>query len=60
MKRVIDILLRTKKRNPVLVGESEPEAVVRELLNRIENKELGEGATRERSGDSFGEGVFVG
>lgn len=43
VKRVIDILLRTKKRNPVLVGESEPEAVVRELLNRIENKELGEG-----------------
>ncbi|XP_059459956.1 protein SUPPRESSOR OF MAX2 1 isoform X2 [Corylus avellana] len=43
VKRVIDILLRTKKRNPVLVGESEPEAVVRELLRRIENKELGEG-----------------
>ncbi|KAB1204190.1 Chaperone protein ClpB [Morella rubra] len=43
VKRVIDILLRTKKRNPVLVGESEPEAVVKELLRRIENKELGEG-----------------
>lgn len=43
VKRVIDILLRTKKRNPVLVGESEPEAVVRELLRRIEKKELGEG-----------------
>jgi hypothetical protein len=43
VKRVIDIMLRTKKRNPVLVGESEPEAVVRELLRRIENKESGEG-----------------
>lgn len=43
VKRIIDILLRTKKRNPVLVGESEPEAVIRELLRRIESKELGEG-----------------
>ncbi|KAF8033843.1 hypothetical protein BT93_C0186 [Corymbia citriodora subsp. variegata] len=43
VKRVIDILLRPKKRNPVLVGESEPEAVVKELLKRIENKELGDG-----------------
>lgn len=43
VKRVVDILLRPKKRNPVLVGESEPEAVVKELLKRIENKELGDG-----------------
>ncbi|KAK9275349.1 hypothetical protein L1049_022613 [Liquidambar formosana] len=43
-KRVIDILLRTKKKNPVLVADnSEPESVVKELLKRIENKELGEG-----------------
>lgn len=43
VKRVVDILLRPRKRNPVLVGESEPEAVVKELLKRIENKELGDG-----------------
>lgn len=43
VRKVFDILLRSKKRNPVLVGESEPEAVVRELLRRIENRELGEG-----------------
>ena len=43
VKRVGDILLRTKKRNPVLVGDSEPEAVTKELLRRIQSKELGEG-----------------
>ncbi|KAI9072911.1 hypothetical protein K1719_011737 [Acacia pycnantha] len=43
VKRIIEILLRAKKRNPVLVGESEPEAVIRELLRRIESKELSEG-----------------
>ncbi|KAF2310224.1 hypothetical protein GH714_007290 [Hevea brasiliensis] len=42
VKRLVDILLK-KKRNPVLVGESEPEMVVRELLKRIENKEIGDG-----------------
>lgn len=43
VRKVFDILLRSKKRNPVLVGESEPEAVVKELLRRIENRELGDG-----------------
>ncbi|KAF2310216.1 hypothetical protein GH714_007253 [Hevea brasiliensis] len=43
VKRLVDILLKNKKRNPVLVGESEPEMVVRELLKRIENKEIGDG-----------------
>lgn len=43
VKRVMDILVRAKKRNPVLVGESEPEAVMKELLRRVENGELGEG-----------------
>lgn len=43
VKRVLDILLRTKKRNPILVGESEPDAAVKEVLKKIENKELGEG-----------------
>ncbi|XP_022755379.1 protein SUPPRESSOR OF MAX2 1-like [Durio zibethinus] len=40
VKKVIDILMRTKKRNPVLVGESETELVVKEILKRIENKEI--------------------
>uniref|UniRef100_A0A5B7BEJ3 Clp R domain-containing protein n=1 Tax=Davidia involucrata TaxID=16924 RepID=A0A5B7BEJ3_DAVIN len=43
VKRVVDILLRTKKKNPVLVGESEPPAVIRELLMRIEKGEFSEG-----------------
>lgn len=42
VKRVIDILQRTKKRNPVLVGDSEPELVMKEILRKIESKELGD------------------
>lgn len=42
VKQILDILLRTKKKNLVLVGDSEPEAVIRELLRRIEGKELTE------------------
>ncbi|KAL3535317.1 hypothetical protein ACH5RR_003778 [Cinchona calisaya] len=41
VKKVMDILMRSKKRNPVLVGEAEPEAVVKELLRKIEKGELG-------------------
>ncbi|KAL8488778.1 hypothetical protein ACS0TY_024908 [Phlomoides rotata] len=41
VKKVLEILSRSKKRNPILVGDSEPEAVVKELLRKIENKELG-------------------
>ncbi|KAI3444116.1 hypothetical protein Pfo_000781 [Paulownia fortunei] len=41
VKKVLEIMVRSKKRNPVLVGDSEPEAVVKELLRKIENKELG-------------------
>ncbi|GMI88641.1 SUPPRESSOR OF MAX2 1 [Hibiscus trionum] len=40
VKRVIDILARSKKRNPVLVGEPEPGLVVKEALRRIESKEI--------------------
>ncbi|PON42154.1 Butenolide signaling repressing protein-like [Parasponia andersonii] len=47
VKRVLDLLVRAKKRNPVLVGDSEPEAVMKELLKRIENGELGEGSLRD-------------
>ncbi|KAK6942395.1 hypothetical protein RJ641_027772 [Dillenia turbinata] len=46
VKKVVEILLRSKKRNPVLVGESEPEAVIKELLRRIETKEMAEGALK--------------
>lgn len=46
IKRVIDVLMRNKKRNPVLVGDSEPESVVRELMRRIEK------------GEGFGVGEF--
>ncbi|CAN1223042.1 Protein SUPPRESSOR OF MAX2 1 [Linum grandiflorum] len=42
VKRVVEILVRGgKKRNPVLVGESEPEMVVKEALRKIiESKEV--------------------
>ncbi|KAF8392947.1 hypothetical protein HHK36_021187 [Tetracentron sinense] len=46
VKRVADILLREKKRNPILVGDSKPEAVVKELLQRIEKRDVGEGVFR--------------
>ncbi|XP_077222400.1 protein SUPPRESSOR OF MAX2 1-like [Tasmannia lanceolata] len=46
VKRVIDVLLRSKKRNPILVGESELEAVRREVLERIEKGEFGDGVLR--------------
>ncbi|KAF7838077.1 protein SUPPRESSOR OF MAX2 1 [Senna tora] len=42
VKRIIDIMMRTKKRNPILVGESEPECVVKEVLRKIESKEMGD------------------
>ncbi|KAL7093184.1 hypothetical protein ACP275_11G027200 [Erythranthe tilingii] len=42
VNKVIEIMSRrTKKRNPVLVGDTEPEAVVKELLRNIENREFG-------------------
>ncbi|KAL6012322.1 hypothetical protein ACLOJK_002807 [Asimina triloba] len=46
VRRVIDILLRSKKRNPVLVGESEPEVVMRELMQRFEKREIADGLLR--------------
>ncbi|KAI3982211.1 hypothetical protein MKX01_019117 [Papaver californicum] len=41
VKKVFDVFFKTKKRNPVLVGDSEPEPVMKELLQKIDNKELG-------------------
>ncbi|MQL96299.1 hypothetical protein Taro_028972 [Colocasia esculenta] len=46
VKRVLDVLLRAKKRNPVLVSDSEPEMVVKEVLQRIQTREVGEGPLR--------------
>ncbi|KAK4753901.1 hypothetical protein SAY87_002005 [Trapa incisa] len=46
VKKVVEILLRSRKRNPVLVGESEPEAVVRDLLKEIEGEEVNHGALK--------------
>lgn len=47
VKKVIDILLRSsKKKNPVLVGDSEPEIVIKEVLRRIEDGELSEGVLK--------------
>jgi ATP-dependent Clp protease ATP-binding subunit ClpA len=38
--RVIDIMTKPKKRNPVLVGELEPETIRLEILRRIESGEF--------------------
>ncbi|KAJ6863199.1 hypothetical protein NC652_039912 [Populus alba x Populus x berolinensis] len=46
VKKVIAILSKSKKKNPVLVGESEPEMVVKEVLKRIESKEVGDGVLK--------------
>lgn len=43
VKKVLDILRKDTKRNPVLVGDSEPEALMREVLRRIEKREFREG-----------------
>ncbi|XP_057545550.1 protein SUPPRESSOR OF MAX2 1-like [Amaranthus tricolor] len=40
VKKVIDILLKPRKRNPILVGESGPEDVVKEIIRRIEKDEI--------------------
>ncbi|KAK4774206.1 hypothetical protein SAY87_029225 [Trapa incisa] len=46
VNKVIEILSRSRKRNPVLVGELETEAVLRELVKKIEAKELTVGALK--------------
>ncbi|XP_076910744.1 protein SUPPRESSOR OF MAX2 1-like isoform X2 [Bidens hawaiensis] len=43
VKRVIDIMTKPKRRNPILVGEVEPEAIRKEILIRIEKGEFGTG-----------------
>ncbi|XP_010447732.1 PREDICTED: protein SMAX1-LIKE 2-like [Camelina sativa] len=46
-KRVIEIMIRTRKRNPVLVGDSEPHILVNEILEKIENGEFSDGPLRD-------------
>lgn len=46
VRKVVEVLLRSKKRNPVIVGDAEPEAVARELLQMIESKEIAEAPLR--------------
>ncbi|CAH1426688.1 unnamed protein product [Lactuca virosa] len=40
VKRVIEIMTKPKKKNPILVGELGPEAIRKEILRRIENNEF--------------------
>eukprot|EP01018_Ginkgo_biloba_P007119 Gb_27727 [translate_table: standard] len=42
VRRLVEILIKGKKRNPVLVGQNEPEGVVKELVQRIEKGEAPE------------------
>ncbi|KAJ0263011.1 hypothetical protein HA466_0034490 [Hirschfeldia incana] len=39
-KRVVEVMTRTRKRNPVLVGDSDLQVLVKEILGMIENGEL--------------------
>lgn len=39
-KRVIEIMMKSKKRNPILVGEFEPESIKKEILKRIQTGDL--------------------
>ncbi|XP_009390516.2 protein SMAX1-like [Musa acuminata AAA Group] len=41
VKKVLDIMTRVKKRNPVLVGDFEAASVMEEVLTMIEKEELG-------------------
>lgn len=43
VKRIVDIFLRPTKRNPIVVGDSETDAMLEEFFRRINNKELTEG-----------------
>ncbi|KFK27313.1 hypothetical protein AALP_AA8G366300 [Arabis alpina] len=45
-RRVFEIMIRTRKRNPVLVGDLEPQILVKEILKKIENREFFDGPLR--------------
>ncbi|KAL1563546.1 Protein SUPPRESSOR OF MAX2 1 [Salvia divinorum] len=58
--KVVGIMRRAVKRNPILVGDSEPEAVVRELLRKIESKEFeSEGIFKNVSVISMEKGISM-
>ncbi|KAK9715540.1 hypothetical protein RND81_06G171700 [Saponaria officinalis] len=40
VRKVLEILTRDKKRNPVLVGEYEPREVVKEVISKIDREEM--------------------
>lgn len=40
-QKVMEILLRSRKRNPILVGDSDLSSIVKEVIERIERAELG-------------------
>ncbi|KAL8223489.1 hypothetical protein R6Q57_018964 [Mikania cordata] len=40
VKRVIEIMTKPKKKNPILVGELEPDPIRREILRRVESSEF--------------------
>ncbi|XP_073003916.1 protein SMAX1-like [Typha latifolia] len=37
VRKVVEIMLRSKKRNPILVGDSDPGAVLKEVVRKIES-----------------------
>ncbi|KVI01354.1 Double Clp-N motif-containing protein [Cynara cardunculus var. scolymus] len=39
-KRVIEIMTKSRKRNPILVGEFEPESIKKDILRRIQTGDL--------------------
>ncbi|KAK4481640.1 hypothetical protein RD792_012547 [Penstemon davidsonii] len=41
VNKLFDIMSRRKKKNPILVGDSEPDAVVKEIFRNIRNNEFG-------------------
>ncbi|KAJ9557798.1 hypothetical protein OSB04_012412 [Centaurea solstitialis] len=42
VKRVVEIMTKPKKKNPILVGELEPKAIRKEIMGRIEKGEFGD------------------
>ncbi|XP_073010103.1 protein SUPPRESSOR OF MAX2 1-like isoform X1 [Typha latifolia] len=42
VRKVVEILGREKKRNPILVGDSDTDSVMKEVLLMIESRELGD------------------
>lgn len=41
VKKVMEILMRSRKRNPILVGDSDLSCMLKEVIERIQRRELG-------------------